>query len=180
MQEEIWKPVVGYDGLYSVSSLGRVRSEERYIWCKNGRVCKYKNKILKQSKRGSGYYFVFLCRNGENVKKNIHRLVAEAFLPNPDNLPKVNHKDECKTNNRVENLEWCTQKYNVNYGTGIKRLREKISKQVIQYTLNNEFVREWPSQREIERQLGFKQSCISDCCNKKIKTAYGYIWKYVA
>ena len=107
---EEWKPVVGYEGLYEVSNTGQIRSLKRNI-------------ILRPKKEPTGYLRCNLSLN-KNVKTfSIHRLVAQAFLPNPDNLPEVNHKDEDKTNNRVENLEWCNHKYNMNYGT--RNIRSK-------------------------------------------------------
>ena len=100
---EEWKNVIGYEGLYEVSNKGNVRNVRR-------------NTLLKLSKNKYGYIQVYLYKNGIKTGLTVHRLVAEAFIENPDNLPEVNHKDEDKTNNRVENLEWCSHKYNVNYG----------------------------------------------------------------
>ena len=129
---------------------------------------------VKQSKDGRGY-LQFRC-NGR--KTLVHRFVAECFLPNPENLPCINHKDENKTNNCVENLEWCTHKYNLNYGTRNERIGETNSKKVLQYTLDGKFVKEWQSLREIERVLGFSHGNISNCCNGKQKSAYGFVWSY--
>ena len=106
MEKEIWKDIDGYEGLYQVSNLGRVKSLHHN-----------KEKILKGSYNSKGYYFVKLCKNGISKSIFVHRLVAQEFIPNPDNLPIVNHKDENPRNNNVDNLEWCTQKYNANYGT---------------------------------------------------------------
>ena len=124
---EEWRPVVGYEGLYEVSNTGKVRSLDRYV--KNG--CSYrlhKGKVISLLKGEYGYIQVNLYYNGKNYKKYVHRLVAEAFLPNPDNLPQVNHKDEVKSNNCVDNLEWCSAKYNVNYGTRKDKVRETAIK----------------------------------------------------
>lgn len=124
---EEWKPVVGYEGLYEVSSLGRVRSLDRYVknnysyWLRKG-------KVLSPEKNKDGYLLVSLCCNGKRYLRTVHRLVAEAFIPNPDNLPEVNHINEDKSNNRVENLEWCTRKYNINFGTARIRRRETLIK----------------------------------------------------
>ena len=161
--EEIWKDKKGYEGHYQVSNWGRVKS------IKFG-----KEKILKLIKDKDGYLQVTLCKN--NIKKvyKVHRLVAEAFIDNPDNLPQVNHKDENKTNNNVENLEWCTNEYNINYGTRT----ERCSKPVLQYTLDGEFVREWESAIQAEREGGFNNTCICQCCLGKRKTHKGFIWKY--
>ena len=137
--EEIWKDKKDYEGHYQVSNCGRVKS------IKFG-----KEIILKQNIKG-GYYSVVLSKNGILKNYLVHRLVAEAFLDNPDNLPQVNHKDECKTNNIVSNLEWCDRKYNVNYGSRNKRAAEKLSKIVRQYDLNGNFTKEWKSTRECDR-----------------------------
>ena len=120
MIEEIWKPVVGYEGLYEVSSYGRVRSLDRY----DSRNRFLKGRILRLNDDGKGYLRVQLSSNGKAKMYSVHRLVAIAFLPNPDNLPEVNHRDEDKINNSVENLEWCDGKYNVNYGTRNDRIRD--------------------------------------------------------
>ena len=125
---EEWRPVVGYEGLYEVSNTGRVRSVDRYI--KNGHSSYrlHKGKVISLLKGEYGYIQVNLYYNGKNYKKYVHRLVAQAFIPNPDNLPQINHKDEDKTNNRVDNLEWCTAKYNINYGTRKDKVRETAIK----------------------------------------------------
>ena len=126
MTEEIWRPIVGYEGLYEVSSYGRVRSLDRYVKGKSYRL--HKGKVLSPGKNSRGYLSAVLSYNGKHKAITVHRLVAEAFLPNPDNLPEVNHKDEDKTNNRVENLEWCNHKYNMNYGTRNIRAKETAIK----------------------------------------------------
>ena len=125
---EEWRPVVGYEGLYEVSNTGQVRSLDRYI--KNGHSSYrlHKGKVISLLKGEYGYIQVNLYYNGKNYKKYVHRLVAQAFIPNPDNLPQINHKDEDKTNNRVDNLEWCTAKYNINYGTRKDKVRETAIK----------------------------------------------------
>lgn len=171
---ETWKDVAGYEGLYQVSDLGRVRS------LLHGKV-----RILKFLDNGYGYLKVELNRNG----KLVHRLVAEAFIPNPLNLPQVNHKDEDKTNNTANNLEWCTAKYNLNYGTCRVRMAAKLkgrrrlvnwsrAKAILQYDKSGNLVKEWPSMIEVQRQTGFVQPHISDCCRGKRKSAYGYIWRF--
>ena len=122
MIEEIWRPIEGYEGLYEVSSYGRVRSLDRY----DNRNCFRKGKVLSPIKDKDGYIQVSLYYNRKMYKKYVHRIVAEAFLPNPDNLPEVNHKDEDKTNNNVTNLEWCDRKYNLSYGSRQERYRNTM------------------------------------------------------
>ena len=122
---EEWKSIPGYEGLYEVSSYGRVKRLEGYDRFNR----KIVNKLLKPSYNTSGYYIVHLYNNGFMKSKLLHRLVAQAFIPNPDNLPEVNHKDEDRTNNSVENLEWCNRKYNCNFGT--------LQQRRIQTNINN-------------------------------------------
>ena len=172
MAEEIWCPIKGYEGLYGVSDQGRVRS------LKFG-----KERILKPVRMPKGYLQVNLYKNGEMKTYRLHRIVAKTFIPNPQNLLEVNHKDENKENNSVQNLEWCTDKYNQNYGTRNKRISEKntngkLSKLVLQFTKDGEFVREWKSSSEIERNLNYSRGHISKCCNGKRKSAYNFIWKF--
>lgn len=117
---EIFKDIKGFEGLYQVSNYGNVKSLERVIEDNNGYYIK-KEKILTPTINSSGYYHTILRKDGKSIGVYIHRLVAEAFIPNPNNYKQVNHKDEDKTNNKVDNLEWCTPKYNANYGTAIQR-----------------------------------------------------------
>jgi hypothetical protein len=170
-----------------VSNLGNVKSLERTITGKNGSIKPVKEKIIKPYAIKKGYLVVSLYKEGKREKYLVHRLVAEAFIPNPDNLPFINHKNEIKTDNRAtENLEWCDSKYNMNYGTRNQRASKKmtnhpkLSKPVLQYDLEGNFIKEWYSVREVERKTGFNQSCISACCRNTnhYRTAYGYIWKY--
>ena len=181
MREE-WKDIEGYEGLYQVSNMGRVRSLDRIIVYKDGRVWNCKGRILKNVKGKNGYLYVNLSKVG-NVGKpqNIHRLVAIAFIPNPDNLPQVNHKDEDKTNNTVDNLEWCTAKYNCNYGTAKERQKSKVSKQIMGINKINGYIITFQSAKEAERKTGINCSHISSCCKgrKKYKSAGGYIWMYI-
>ena len=165
--KEIWKDIKDYEGLYMVSNWGRVKS------IKFG-----KERILKPVTNSSGYLSVKLCKDGKVKAFTVHRLVAEAFLPNPDNLPCVNHKDENKQNNNVSNLEWCNCKYNINYGTGIERRSKKKSKPVLQYTLDGEFVREWESATQAEKEGGFNNGHIIAVCGGKRNNHKGYIWRY--
>lgn len=175
---EIWKDIKGYEGLYQVSNFGRVRSLN-YNHTNTIR-------ILVCSVASWGYLNVTLHKNGKQKVFLVHRLVAEAFIPNPNGYKEINHKDEDKTNNLVENLEWCDRFFNINYGNRTELVKNKLtnrkdkSKPVFQYDLNGNFIKEWPSIKEIVRQLNYNKSCISFCCRnfRNIKTAYGYIWKY--
>ena len=166
--EEIWKDIKGYEGLYQVSNYGNVKSLN---YRNTG-----KEKLLKSVQYNTGYLCVGLY-NKPNKLYLIHRLVAEAFIPNPDNLPCVNHKDEDKTNNHVNNLEWCTQLYNINYGSRNERMRESLSKKVYQYTLDSKFIKEWKSTNECGRN-GYNQGHIASCCRGKRKTHKGFKWSY--
>ena len=170
--KEIWKDKKYYEGHYQVSNFGRVKS------IKFG-----KERILKlRTDKKTGYLHVVLCKDGKVKEFTVHRLVAEAFLPNPHNYPCVNHKDENKLNNSVSNLEWCTHKYNSNYGTAIqrnsqKRINGKCSKKVYQYTLDGQFVKEWESTAECDRN-GYNHGNVAACCRGELKKYKGFIWKY--
>ena len=123
---EEWKSIPGYEGLYEVSSYGRVKSLDRYVKGKSESYRLHKGRILNPSKDTNGYLKVLLKCNTKCKTITVHRLVAQIFIPNPDNLPCVNHLDEDKTNNRVENLEWCTQQYNLNYNGVLKRRSQRM------------------------------------------------------
>lgn len=169
MNSEVWKDIKGYEGLYQVSNLGNVRSLNfNHI----GEI-----RVLKPILNRYGYLFVNLCHEGKVKTLKIHRIVASAFLENPGNLPQVNHKDEDKKNNRVENLEWCDARYNSNYGTRNERVAKSLSKRVLQFTKEGEFVKEWPSIHEAGRN-GFNQGHVWSCCIGKRKSANGYNWRY--
>ena len=181
---ELWKDVKNYEGLYQVSTLGRVRSFDKYIDVKIRNVDKVlkRGKILKPVYNKDGYLKVYLYKNGKGTNFFVHRLVAKTFIPNPDNLPLVNHKDEVKTNNYPYNLEYCTYKYNTNYGTRNERAAKsntngKRSKKVYQYDMQGNLIKEWDSTREAGRN-GFDNANISKCCLGKHKTHKGFIWSY--
>lgn len=186
MTEEVWRPVIGWEGLYDVSNLGRVRSVKRFVRNKNS-IRPVESRILKPSLGKNGYYYL---RNCKGKAKYIHRMVAEAFIPNPNALPQINHKDENKLNNSVYNLEWCTQSYNLSYGNRLEKIRRislenrnnpKRSKKVAQYDLNDVLIATYQSLHEAERITGIKQDRISQVCRNKNhhKTISGYKWKFI-
>ena len=163
---EEWKDIKGYEGLYQISNLGRVKSLPR-----NG--TKKEEKILKQHLDRYGYAYVGL-RNKILKKHKVHRLVGNAFINNPNNMPQINHKNENKSCNIVSNLEWCDNKYNVNYGTRT----QKTYKKVVQYDKENNFIKEWKSIILASKELKIDNSLITKCCKGKRRTAGGYIWRY--
>lgn len=168
--EEVWKDIEGYEGLYEISNKGNVKS----LVNNNGVA---REKILKPFIDSYGYEKVRLCKNKTSKIYFVHRLVAQAFIENPNNYPCINHKDECKTNNVVTNLEWCTHKYNLEYNNGQKRRAESRSKKVYQFSKEGELIAVWESTKECQRQC-FHQSAVADCCNGKRKSHKGYIWSY--
>ena len=177
--QEIWKDVVGYEGLYQVSNLGRVKriSAENIVIRFDGKVIKRNNieKMLKLSiEKFTGYKRIVLCKNGLPKKFSVHRLVAIAFIENPNNFPCVNHKDENKLNNCVDNLEWCDHKYNMCYGTQSKRGAKKRTKSVYCVELDETF----NSIKEASEKLGIGNYCIGKACSGVAKTAGGYHWQY--
>ena len=179
VMEESWKDIEGYEGLYQVSNKGRVKSLNYH----NTK----KEKILKPV-NANGYKRVELCKNKTIKRLYVHRLVAQSFIENPNNYSCVNHKDECRTNNIVSNLEWCTHKYNNNFGTHMKRVSKSltnnpnISKQVFQYSKDLELISVWESTSECGRN-GYTFSAVAACCrNSYIRDGNnvykGYIWSY--
>ena len=173
MSVEIWKPIAGYELLYEVSNLGRVKSLKRNTTV--GGIMKL------QINRG--YVQVSLCKQGRHCTKKLHRLVAEAFLPNPYAKPEVNHKDGNKKNNRVSNLEWSTGSENINhaFSTGLNKAGKNnkfSSKEVEMYTTNGMFIKTFPSMMEAQRQTGVNHCNIQGCCVGRNRTAGGYTWRY--
>ena len=170
--KEIFKDIEGYEG-YQISNYGNVKSL--------GNDKTRKEKVLKPAKDKYGYLYVNLSKQGKVKKHFVHRLVAQVFIDNPNNLPEINHKDEDKTNNHITNLEWCDRKYNINYGTHNQRSAESrinhqnTSKQVLCVETGKIYI----STNEVQRQLNLKQGDISRCCNGKRKTCGGYTWCYV-
>jgi hypothetical protein len=177
--KEIWKDCKHYEGLYEVSNLGRVRSLDRYVANSGKSERLTKGRIISQHSGSSGYLQVGLSKNGKTKYELVHRLVALAFLENPENLPQVNHKDECKTNNEVSNLEWCDRKYNLNYGTVKQRISTKHTKRINQYDLEGNYIATYSSQQEAAKQTGISNASVHYCCTGKTKQAGGYIWQFV-
>ena len=178
MNKEIWKDIVGYEGLYQVSNYGRVRSLDRTYTQKarNGSILKhtYKGQILKPN-NVSGYLQVNIQKHKKRNDQKIHRLVAEAFIPNLNNLPQVNHIDGNKHNNHVDNLEWVTTSENQLHSYYV--LKNNL-KPVIQYDLEGNFIKEWEATKIASIKLNIHASNITNCCKNNRKTAGGYIWKY--
>ena len=158
---EIWKDIKGYEGLYQVSNLGRVK-----------RFYQNNNLIKKPSDDKDGYLIIGLWKEGKRKTFKVHRLVAEAFIKNTNNYPCINHKDEDPKNNLVDNLEWCTVEYNNNYGNR----KKKTQKPILQYSKDGKFIKEWESISLAQRELNL--SSLSQCCQGKAKTRGGYIWRY--
>ena len=195
---EIWKDVIGYEGLYQVSNLGRVKRIKHTT-----KKLFFSERIVNQYVNMNGYMMAPLSKDGKDKHKAVHRLVAQAFIPNPDNLPFVNHKDENPLNNHIDNLEWCTVKYNSNYGNSKTRMiesrksnpnyrqsltqgqitRNKLrctgsEKPVLQFSLQGDFIREWKSLTTVERECGISRAGITRCCNGVYKQCKGYLWKF--
>lgn len=172
---EIWKDIEGYEGIYKISNLGNVKSLERTLW--NGHTYyTYKERLLKKSINHNGYYTVRLSKDGKGVNYLLHRLLAIAFIPNPDNLPIINHKDGNKLNINLDNLEWSTYKDNNEHAieTGLNKVAKKIK--AIDVGTNE--VMYFESAREADRVLGVGYKNISACLNGRQKTCGGYKWEF--
>ena len=175
---EVWKDVPGFEGCYQVSSDGRIKSLARYVNVCGGGKRLISEKIIKPTVCKNGYLELHASRKCKKKVFLLHRLVAMLFIENPDKLPEVNHKDENVSNCSVENLEWCTSKYNANYGTRIERCAAPQRKKVKQYTQNGQLLKEWSSIKSASRECNFNDSAIIRCCKGKQKTAYGFVWEY--
>lgn len=173
MNEE-WKNIKGWEGIYQISSFGRVRR----LTTRGGRELP-EPKILKEKYDGNGYPQVALS-NRKCQYKHVHRLVAEMFIPNPNNLREINHKDEDKKNNHIENLEWCTHQYNATYGTKLIRYAKNRGIAVKQYDMNGNFIKNFYSASQASFEVFGKNWCskILDCCDGKREHFHGFIWEY--
>lgn len=173
---ETWRPVHGYEGYYEASNMGRIRSVPRTVKCKNGAVKRYESGLMHPSKHyKNGYMSVMLSRDGKPKRMLVHRLVAQAFVPNPSGLPEINHKDENKENNAASNLEWCDRSHNMTHNGLSKRTHVKQSKPVKQIK-EGKVVAVYPSAMAASRATGITQGGISGCCRGELKTSGGYQW----
>lgn len=178
---EKWYPIKEFEGLYEISNLSNIRSLPR-----NGTI--NNKKILKQTIDKNGYHTVTLHKNNKTKIFKVHRLMGINFIPNYENKSQINHIDGNKSNNLIENLEWCTPKENIRHScrTGLTKINyqqiydmhNKNKKPINQYNLYGNYIKTWESAREIENKLNIKNSNICNCCKEKNKTAGGYIWKY--
>lgn len=177
MEEEIWKEVVGWEGLYQVSNFGRVKSLPRLHNAKHPYITK--EKILSPRVCGNQreYLAVMLCGKYTTKQKRIHRLVAEAFIPNPNGYKEINHKDENKGNNHASNLEWCSRKYNINYGNRALKMALSTSIHVEQLDEYSNVIHTFSSMKEASQFIGVDSSNISKACSCKRKCK-GYYWRY--
>lgn len=185
MKKEVFRDVLGYEGLYQVSNYGRVKSLERknIFYCglrKKHLERPTKEKILNYNKSNRGYLQVCLTKDGKSKTYTVHRLVAKAFLPNVKNKKQVNHIDGNKENNSIDNLEWVTSSENNKHAfiTGLNKPHNM--RKVNQYNLQGNFIKQWNSITDFlkENNLNLKNSNITTCCKGKRKNAYGFIWKY--
>ena len=195
MSEE-WKQIKEYENLYEISNTGKIRSIDKIVNVSNQYGAKakrvIKGRMLKQTFNGQ-YYVVGLYKNNQMKQHFIHRLEAQTFIENKNNFTCINHKNGNKLDNRIENLEWCTKSYNTidAWKNGLIKIpkgnknkmygkfgkKANASKSVYQYDKNMNFIKKWNCQKDIERELGYKQSCISNCIIGNSKSSHGYIWR---
>ncbi|MBV5348875.1 NUMOD4 motif-containing HNH endonuclease [bacterium] len=175
---EIWKDVVGYEGIYMVSNIGRVKSLMKvYYTGTNGRSRIFQNEMVLKQYTHFGYNLLRLCRDGKTKLFRVHILVATAFIENPENLPIINHKDGVRNNNLVENLEWCTQAHNVKHAYLTKLNKCRGGRKVASFTKSGTLVKEY-EKISLAVPEGFRHDCIVACCSGKHKEHKGLFWKY--
>lgn len=198
--KEVWKDIEGYEGLYQVSNTGRVKHLPYTL--NNISGSHYMDeRILKQNPNNSGYLMVGLYKNKKGLNKTVHRLVAKAFVENKKGLLEVNHRNEIKTDNRAENLEWVTHRQNSTHGTKIKRtiktFKERginvgennpmfgktgsespCAKPILQYDMSGNLLHEYDSAASVERLFGYKRCCVNGAARGIYRQAYGFVWKY--
>lgn len=178
MSGEVWKDIPGYIGYYQASNLGRIKSLKRFFKTGRGRIAEAKLRILKQADTRDGYKMVTLCSNGEQLARRVHRLVAMAFIPNPNNFPVINHKNEIRTDNRCSNLEWCTVAYNDTYGGALEKRISQLRIKVYQYDSFKKLVKIFPSISEASRTVGCSIAAIHYHIKHKCKKPYrGYYYR---
>lgn len=168
--EEIWKDIKGYEGLYMISSYGRVKSLNYH-----GAGAE---KVLKAINDSTGHLCINITKNGKQKQFEIHRLVAQHFIPNSENKQIVHHIDHNPYNNKVDNLMWCTPPEHASCHPERYKVAGKKPKLTNQYTLSGDFVKQWMSVADAARTLNYDRSYLINCCNGKHKSAYGYIWRY--
>lgn len=187
---EVWKDIPDYEGWYQVSNFGRIKSVDRQFMlqrvCDNvPRIITRKACIIKACTKRGDYLTCHLKKNGTSKSVKFHQVVCKAFHPNPGELPEINHINEVKTDNRADNLEWCTRRYNATWGTVIERNRQKrinnplLSRKVYQYDKEGKFISAYPSIKEAAKVVGAKETNIASVCNNgKSSTAAGFIWSF--
>ena len=180
MENEVWKDVPNYEGIYKVSNFGRIKMVKRTLIDSLGKKINKKEHILKP-RTGNRYYMIALYKNGKREDLLLHRLIAQTFIPNPENKPFVNHKDENCFNNCSDNLMWCTQKENMNWGTINERMSKnsKSKRKVNQYDMDGNFIKQWDCMTDFYKSKGLKlKTGIIECCKGRRQSHMGYKWKY--
>lgn len=173
--DEIWKPIKGFETLYEISNLGKVKSLP-----KQSGFLKRKERIMSLTDNKKGYLYVTFEVNGKRSRFYVHRLVADHFIPNPNNLETVNHKDKNRKNNHVDNLEWMSYSENNQHGECQIKAGKARRIPIYQCDLNGNIIKEWCCAKVAAEELGYSSnSGICACCRGKIKSHKGYIWKYV-
>lgn len=191
MKEEIWKDVIGYEELYEISNLGRMKHKDTLVNdINNNRKIHIKERYMKPHLGKRGYYVYIVSKNNKKKHLPIHRLIATHFIQNPNNYPVINHINGIKTDNRIENLEWCTYSHNskeafrlglqkTNYeNSRFKKYNDSIKKKINQYDMNMNFIKSWDSIQQASRELNICASHICRCCKGNIKSIKGYKWRY--